>query len=355
MEGGNQVTQKNLSLFSSLLGEENINIYTIHNKKHKSADYFTKSLTDYISGFFHFLMGYYFGLTKKRVKEIVVLSESYDYVFIDRSVFGIIAKKLKEEGYKGRIITFFHNIETLYFDAKIPKRKIWRKIVLNCVDNNDRYSCNYSDKIITLNKRDEKELMNRYGRRADAIIPVVFKDSYLPPDNQSILTSKKPVCLFIGTYFAANNEGIIWFINEVFPHVNIKMKIAGKGMSKLRKDIKLPEGIDLYSDVPDLVPYFEEADIIILPIFKGSGMKVKTCESLMYGKNIIGTSEAFEGYDIELNKVGACCNSKEEFINSILDFEKNPRPKFNSYSREQFIEKYSENAVYEKFNNLIKK
>ncbi len=41
-------------------------------------------------------------------------------------------------------------------------------------------------------------------------------------------------------------------------------------------------------------------DYIISPIFVGGGMKVKTCEALMYGKNIIGTSESFEGYDIRL-------------------------------------------------------
>ena len=92
---------------------------------------------------------------------------------------------------------------------------------------------------------------------------------------------------------------------------------------------------------------------MVLPIFTGSGMKVKTCESLMHGKNIIGTTEAFEGYDVDIKKVGGECNTAEEFIALLNDFAKNPRPKFNEYSRKIFIEKYSENAVAEMFKETI--
>lgn len=38
---------------------------------------------------------------------------------------------------------------------------------------------------------------------------------------------------------------------------------------------------------------------MVMPIFSGSGMKVKTAEALMYGKFLIGTKEAFEGYEID--------------------------------------------------------
>lgn len=95
------------------------------------------------------------------------------------------------------------------------------------------------------------------------------------------------------------------------------------------------------------------ADYIISPIFKGSGMKVKTCESLMYGKNIIGTWEAFEGYEIDYQKVGAICNTEEEFIYTLNNFCSAKKEKFNKYSRECFLEKYSFQATLEKFDKLL--
>jgi glycosyltransferase involved in cell wall biosynthesis len=349
LEGGEQGSQKNYNVLSHLLGEENICTYHIHDENNKP------SIFDYVLGLWWMLFNYYFGLSPKRVRQIVEKAQNYDFVWIDRSIFGIIAKKLKQSGYKGKIICFFHNVEVPYFSAKIPKWQPQRLFVLHCVDKNDGFSCRYADKIIALNKRDEQEIFKRYNRTADVLIPVAFKDK-LPANytNYEQLTQKIPVCLFLGAYFKLNNDGIKWFVKNAFPFVNIKMRIVGKGMAQLEKEFPFPKEIEIYSDVANLNSFFEEADLMILPIFEGAGMKVKTCESLMYGKNILGTTEAFEGYEVDYDKVGGLCNSQEEFIAKIKEFEENPCPKFNQYSRQMFLEKYSEEAVVAKFEEVLK-
>jgi hypothetical protein len=93
---------------------------------------------------------------------------------------------------------------------------------------------------------------------------------------------------------------------------------------------------------------------MISPIFKGSGMKVKTCEALMYGKNIIATQEAFEGYEIEYDKVGALCNTREEFIYALNSYTSARKEKFNKFSREYFLEKYSFKVTLKKFEEILK-
>ena len=346
LEGGEQGSQKNYNVLSGLVGEDHISTYYVHDESKK------KTLLDYAKGVFFFPFNYYFGLTPKRVKEIVRLAQDFDVVFIDRSVFGIVAKHLKQAGYPGRIISFFHNVEVPYFEAKVGN-KPGRSILLRCIDANDRYACRYSDKTIALNTRDDEELFQRYGRKADVLIPVAFKDKYLRDAYSSETTRTQPLCLFLGAYFPPNNEGIVWFVRNVLPHVNVQMKVVGKGMARLKAEEPLLKDIPVISDAPDLLPYFEDADIMVLPIFKGSGMKVKTCESLMYGKNIIATDEAFMGYDVDYNRVGGKCNTAQEFIACIQDFEANPRPRFNAYSRQMFLEKYSEEATVEKFRQVL--
>lgn len=346
LEGGEQGSQKNYNVLSRTVGEGHVTTCYVHDETKK------KSVADYAKGLFWFPFNYYFGLTPKRVKDIVRQAGSFEVVFIDRSVFGIIAKKLKKAGYKGRIISFFHNVEVPYFEAKLGG-KPGRGIVLRCVDRNDRYACQYSDKIITLNPRDDDEIIRRYGRRGDVMIPVAFKDRYQRDSYPQALTATRPLCLFLGAYFPPNNEGILWFVQQVLPKVDIRMKVVGKGMAKLKEEEPALKDIEVVSDAPDLLPFFEEADIMILPIFKGSGMKVKTCESLMYGKNIIATDEAFVGYDVDYDRVGGKCNSAEEFIALLHDFEQHPRPRFNTYSRQMFLEKYTEEAVEAKFRAVL--
>lgn len=345
-EGGEQCSQKNYNILSQIVGEDHIFTYYIHDENKK------KRLIDYAKSLFYFPFNCYFGLTPKRIKEIIKLAQKFEVVFIDRSVFGILAKRLKENHYQGRIITFFHNVEVPYFEAKLGNR-LGKGIILKCIDANDRFACQYSDKTIALNSRDDNELFDRYGKRTDMLIPIAFKDKYLKERSCNEYTHTTPVCLFLGTYFPPNNEGIVWFVQNVLPHVNIRMKIVGKGMSRLKTEEPLLKDIEVISDAPDLLPYFEEADIMILPIFKGSGMKVKTCESLMYGKNIIATDEAFMGYEVDYDQVGGKCNTAEEFIACINNFCRHPRPKFNDYSRQMFLEKYSEEAVLPKFKSIL--
>ena len=345
-EGGELCTQKNYNVLSRLLGQNNVDTYFIHDDTRK------RTLADYIKGAFWFPFGFFFGLTPKRVDEISSMSAKYDYVFIDRSVFGIIARKLKKSHYNGKVISFFHNIEPVYFNAKIG-HKPWRFIISGCAKRNDLWATRFSDSIIALNERDSKALAQHYGRKADALIPIVLDDRYEKPDYPSGQTGKKPVCLFLGTYFPPNCEGIEWFSKNVYPHVDITMKIGGKGMSRIKDNYQIPAETEIISDAPDLVPYYEEADIMVLPIFKGSGMKVKTCESLMYGKNILATDEALEGYELDYDKMGGRCNTPQDFISSIQSFIDNPRPRFNIYSRNIFLQKYSTDSIMDAFKGLL--
>lgn len=347
-EGGEKASQQHFDCLADIAGANNVDTYYVHDESQK------KSKFDYMKGALFFVFNYFFGLSPRRTRQIVQMSSRYDVVFIDRSVFGIIAKKLKKSNYKGKVITFFHNVEVPYFQAKLGKKRPLDRLILGCVDKNDSYSCKYSDKIVVLNKRDKDEIARRYGKVADNILPISLSDRYADePTCGDVFTSARPSCLFVGAYFTPNNEGILWFVKNVLPHVNIDLKIVGKGMSKLKKDEPSLGNVSVESDVADLKPYFRQADIMILPIFKGSGMKVKTCESLMYGKNILGTSETFEGYDLDYRKVGGLCNTAEDFIDAINDFIAKPRPRFNTYSRNFYLEHHSEASALEIFKQIL--
>ncbi len=348
MNGGDQGTKKNLDMLRRVLGEENVDVYYLHNREGKS------SLWEYVYGALLMPLGFFFGVTPSKIRSIVGLSKVYDYVFVERSIFGIIAMKLKAAGYGGKIISSFQNIEVLYMEAKMPKHLPFRNVAIQCADKNDRWSCEYSDIVVALNSRDNAELQKRYNRKADIEIPVTLEDkcSVIKFDTKQ-QTRKQPICLFLGSYFAANNEGIVWFMENIYPHLDVEVKIVGRGMYKLKEEqAELLRDIEVISDAPDLAPYFEDADIMVLPIFAGSGMKVKTCESLMYGKNIIGTDEALEGYDIVEGVSGWRCNTADEFIACINDFINKPRKRYNAAARQLYLDKYSEQAVIDKFKEL---
>ena len=156
LEGGEMCSQRNYNLLSSIAGPDNVTTYYVHDENSK------KTIWDYVRGGFYITKGYFWGLTPKRVSSIISMAKDYDVVFIDRSVFGIIAKALKKSQYPGKVFSFFHNVEVPYFEAKLGKKRFGKSLILNCVDKNDSYACKYSDKVVALTERDDNELYKRY-------------------------------------------------------------------------------------------------------------------------------------------------------------------------------------------------
>jgi len=135
----------------------------------------------------------------------------------------------------------------------------------------------------------------------------------LPPDE----VETEPFALFVGGNFYANRDGIAWFVQHVAPRVDIKVCVVGKGMEDMRAQIEIPGRVEVVGPVDSLAEWYRRARFVIAPIFDGSGMKTKVAEALMHGKKVIGTPEAFSGYERVAARAGWCCYSPTEFVSAI--------------------------------------
>lgn len=338
--GGELCTNRNYLSFCELVGIENVTVINL-------LEVIPSGISNAIKKRINFLLGFYEGMSKTKMLEIIKTANEHDVVFIDSSTQGAIAYHLKRAGYKGKIICFFHNLEANIKQERL-KNEPWKLSELLIIKHNEKMACQFSDQIVMVNKRDKEELQKKYNISEAITIPISLSDKY---DNSvDGLTNTPPTFVFTGNDWYANNHGITWFIENVLDHVNIKLQITGY---KEPKKVFEHSKIEFLGFVDDLPSVLKNADYVLSPIFKGSGMKVKTCEALMYGKNIIGTVESFEGYEIESEKVGACCSTKEEFISSIKDLTSIKREKFNESSRNYFLDKYSFDATLESFKKLV--
>lgn len=349
--GGEQLTDTNFSYLTHILGDKQVDSFAVNS-------IFRTSLLQKIIDFLQCCRSYHKGLNAAKIKNITTLAKNYDYIYIDRSVFGIIAKKLKETSYQGKIITFFHNCEYHYYQDRYKSYNPLKFWILRCVRTNEKAAVMYSDKIITLNSRDQRDIESYYHRKSNYIIPISIHQIYIPNETILDIPMSQPLnALFVGSFFPANIDGILWFIRKVLPFTNLKLKIVGKDMKKLLSYLSETDlsKIKIAENVPDIKPFYENADITVLPIFKGSGMKVKTCEAMMYGKYMIGTTEAFEGYDIDFHKAGALANTDSEFIEAIKNIKHQNLNRFNQYNFDCFKQKYAAEITLQKFKEVLSK
>jgi hypothetical protein len=293
--------------------------------------------------------GRYYGLSAQKEKKIFNLLNDKQWVFIDTSKYGRLAKLIKISHPQIRIISFFHNFESEWIKSAEDVPFLYRFLYKKVLYYNEKCACLFSDATIALTQRDANGIQSLYAHTVKKIIPISLPDKEIIPTQESV--SAMPTGLFVGYNCFANVHGIEWFVKNVLPFVNMKLQIIGNGMDRL----KLPASkkIEIFGYVPDLQKYMDNADFMILPIFLGAGMKVKTCEALLYGKNIIGTQEAFIGYQLDCLQVGALCETAEDFINAINEFPGKFKKKYNPYARSVYSEHYSDKEIFCQFASLL--
>lgn len=333
ISGGSVVSKRNETIIKNTFKSSYIYNHIYHNKSK-------------IKIFLQSIFGVSLGLNRYAQKKIISIAKknSCDYIFIGFSTLGALAKIAKKNDIK--VITFFHNVEYNYFKDRISNSSIITKFfsffMKKTIKKNERQAVIYSNKIIVLNERDAAEIEKIYKRKADIYIPITFDDSFDESKavQQSIVTDNKRL-LFVGSDFFGNTEGLFWFIENCLDKIAAELIVVGSGMDKY-KDRYPQKAVTFKGFVDDLSMEYYKSDLVVLPILSGSGMKTKTCEALMYGKTIVATKEAFEGYCKKVfeKKAGFECNDSEVFVSVINNLLKSQTSKLNYESRKIFKEKY---------------
>ena len=269
------------------------------------------------------LTGYPYYISLKTVDEIIcqIHRRKIDIVFIDNSVCGKVLQVIKKKYPNVKIISFFHDIEI--YKMKEDANRIFKlKLLYKTFAKNERLTVLYSDRTVVLNARDRKLFVKAYGKEPDYILPVCIPSHSSYSKEYYHIKNTKLRLLFVGVDYYPNVNGIRWFINNVMNYLNnyAVLSIVGRGMEKYANEFN-SSSVNTIGTVDNINEYYQQADVIIAPIFQGGGMKVKTGEALMNGKIILGTEESLMGYyemvpSYLINRI-IKCNDVESFVNSI--------------------------------------
>jgi len=142
-------------------------------------------------------------------------------------------------------------------------------------------------------------------------------------------------------------------VEHVVPHIHIKTCIVGRGFESLRQELEREGKVKVVGAVDCLADWYRDAHFVIAPIFDGSGMKTKVAEALMYGKKIIGTPEAFSGYEGVAEKAGWICTTAPEFVAAIAKAGNEVTQSFYPELRMLYEEKYSFLAAVSRLSAIL--
>ncbi len=293
-------------------------------------------------------------ITKKFAKKIeeILKVKRFDIVQLEGLYLVPYINTIRQNSDAG--ISFrAHNIEheiwgrIVYNENNILKRW-YLKIMAGRIRKLEISSLNTYDLLVPITHRDA-EIFNSLGNiKPCHVCPAGFDIERIKYDSREVNFRS---LFFLGSLdWFPNQEGLVWFINNVWQKIHarypeVKLYVAGRNAPKwLIRKIKKSGNIMFLGEVEDAYDFMVDKGIMIVPLFSGSGMRVKIIEGMALGKVIVSTAIGAEGIDIKHRENIIIADSADEFEKEVGNILEN----------KSFFTKIGENAkrfVVENLNN----
>jgi glycosyltransferase involved in cell wall biosynthesis len=149
-------------------------------------------------------------------------------------------------------------------------------------------------------------------------------------ENKKVLELSANLTFFhIGSMdWMPNQEGIKWFMDNCMPILaqefpENKILLAGRNMPKWVDNYKF-HNLEIIGEINNAIDFINSCDIMFVPLFSGSGIRIKIVEGMSLGKVIISTTIGAEGIDCSDGINILIADTPEQFIEKFRFCVDNP-------------------------------
>jgi glycosyltransferase involved in cell wall biosynthesis len=223
-----------------------------------------------------------------------------------------------------RLVLDEHNIEydilrrTTSAERPSP-RKLYNWANYLKLRREERATWRQADGVTLTSERDEELLRRDAPETRTAVIPNGVDIDYFRPSEGTV---EPDTIMFFGAInYYPNTEGLLFFLDEVFPlvkrqHPGARLWIVGQQpppsiIQRAGGDV-LVTGL-----VEDVRPYIERAAVVIAPLRIGGGTRLKIVEAMAMGKPIVATHLGAEGLKMQDGKDILLADTAQHFARQV--------------------------------------
>ena len=172
-----------------------------------------------------------------------------------------------------------------------------------------------------------REDCNKFSRRYPDVrfahLPnAIFPSPSLPCPGSS---ERPSTLLFVGKLdYLPNEDAAHHFCTRILPVLlqkspgPVRVRIVGTNPSDRVMRLISHPGVEVLADVPDLAPYYADADVVIVPLRAGSGTRIKILEAFSFQRPVVSTSVGAAGLDLTGGEELLIADEPEPFADACL-------------------------------------
>lgn len=271
--------------------------------------------------------------TEKLIR--LLKDKDYDIVQLETLYLAPYIPVIRQHS-QAKIAMRAHNVESEIWEriaknTRFGLKKWYVNLLANRLRRFELAQLNKYDMMVAITERDLQHFRKLGCTIAGHAAPIGLEMQDYPPQQLSLSdlnqSSKNPVNMplslsFIGSLdWMPNLEGLSWFLEQVWPEVyalypDLTLHVAGRNTPDWLTQ-KTPENVTIHGEVEDALAFITDHPIMIVPLFSGSGMRVKILESMALSRVTITTSIGVEGIDAKPGKEVLIADDKAAFIQQI--------------------------------------
>ncbi|QCK87805.1 glycosyltransferase [Phreatobacter aquaticus] len=136
---------------------------------------------------------------------------------------------------------------------------------------------------------------------------------------------RERVIVAVGTMsYLPNSEGIIWFARQILPRIQarsrqpVRLVIVGMSPPDAVRRLAALSGVTVTGTVPDVAPYYRDADLVVAPLRAGGGTRIKLLEAAGHGRPAVSTRIGAEGLGLRHGRDLLIADTPQDFASACL-------------------------------------
>ncbi|MBL4624989.1 MAG: glycosyltransferase family 4 protein [Flavobacteriales bacterium] len=247
----------------------------------------------------------------KGFEELIISTirdQQFDVVHLE-SLFVLPYLQSIRNYFKGKVVLRTHNVEhqiwkNLAGSERDPVKRKYLNVLANQLEKYELIKLKQVDGIASISATDSK-LFKQKGCK----IPIVNIPFGL--NVQADYSTNNNGLFFLGSLdWQPNIDGINWLSKNVSKYLSQPVKIAGRNPSK---KWALSSTMKLVGEVEEAKQFMCDNGVMLVPLFSGSGIRIKILEAMSWGVPVVATAKAIEGLGVEHDKQVLITDDPKQF------------------------------------------
>jgi glycosyltransferase involved in cell wall biosynthesis len=129
--------------------------------------------------------------------------------------------------------------------------------------------------------------------------------------------------LFVGSgNYAPYERGLAWLVRDVLPRVRANVPVAFDVVGTPPARPLSGEGVRYLGRVDSVREHYAAAHVVVVPVFEGSGTRLKILEAAAHGRPVVSTSLGAEGLPLRAGAHYLVADTAEEFAGALLELHR---------------------------------